>query len=113
MRRVLTAKTGFTVWAGIVFAFLYLPILVMVVFAFNKPSAAAVQGLHVTDVGKLSPDQVGNVAVWNGFTPAWFSRRAPRPDVHPGDPHQPGDRPRRRRSSPPCSASARRSPWHG
>ena len=73
MRKILTAKMGFTVWAGIVFAFLYLPILVMVVFAFNKPSATAIQGLHVTDVGKLSPDQVGNVAVWNGFTPAWFS----------------------------------------
>ena len=41
MRRMPKAKFGFTVWAAIVFAFLYLPILVMVVFAFNKPSAAA------------------------------------------------------------------------
>jgi ABC-type spermidine/putrescine transport system permease subunit II len=73
VRRILTAKFAFTVWAWIVFGFLYLPILVMVIFAFNKPSAAAVENLHVTNVAKLSPDQVGNVAVWNGFTPGWFS----------------------------------------
>ena len=71
--RILTAKIGFTVWAWIVFGFLYLPILVMVVFAFNKPSAAAGPEPPRTDVAKLSPDQVGNVAVWNGFTPGWFS----------------------------------------
>ena len=73
MRRFLTAKFGFTVWAWLVFGFLYLPIVVMAVFAFNKPSAAAVENIHVTSVAKLTPDQVGNVAVWNGFTPGWFS----------------------------------------
>jgi ABC-type spermidine/putrescine transport system permease subunit II len=73
VRRIPRAKLVFTVWAVITFAFLYLPILVMVVFAFNKPSAAAVGAFHVTDISLLSPDQVGNVSVWNGFTPAWFS----------------------------------------
>ncbi len=68
------SKIGFTVWAGIVFAFLYLPILVMAVFAFNRPSAAAVENLpQHYQVAQLSPDQVGNVSVWNGFTPDWFS----------------------------------------
>jgi spermidine/putrescine transport system permease protein/putrescine transport system permease protein len=67
-----TAKLGFTVWAGLAFVFLYLPIAVMVVFAFNRPSAAAVANLPEYEVGQLSPDQVGNVSVWNGFTPDWF-----------------------------------------
>ncbi len=73
MRRILTAKFGFTVWAWLVFGFLYVPIVVMVVFAFNKPSAAATENIHYTSVANLTPDQVGNVAVWNGFTPDWFS----------------------------------------
>jgi len=73
VRRIPRAKLIFTVWAVITFAFLYLPILVMVVFAFNKPSAAALGNFPVTDIGLLSPDQVGNVSVWNGFTTAWFS----------------------------------------
>ena len=73
MRRIPKAKLGFTVWAALAFAFLYLPIVIMVVFAFNKPSAAAVENLPAGyDVGSLSPDQVGNVSVWNGFTPDWF-----------------------------------------
>lgn len=73
MRRVSKTKLGFTVWAAIMFAFLYLPILVMVIFAFNKPSAAAVADLTDYDIGSLSAAQVGNVSVWNGFTPDWFS----------------------------------------
>ena len=40
-RKVLTAKRGFTAWAWVVFAFLYLPIAVMALFAFNKPSPVA------------------------------------------------------------------------
>jgi ABC-type spermidine/putrescine transport system permease subunit II len=71
-RRIGKAKLGFTVWAALAFAFLYLPIVVMVVFAFNKPSAAAVENLPSYEIGSLSPDQVGNVSVWNGFTPDWF-----------------------------------------
>jgi len=35
-RRV-RAKHAFTAWAVAVYAFLYLPILVMAIFAFNKP----------------------------------------------------------------------------
>jgi spermidine/putrescine transport system permease protein/putrescine transport system permease protein len=56
----------------VVFAFLYLPIAVMVLFAFNKPSAAALQGFHGSSVCDLPPSQVGNVTVWNGFTTCWF-----------------------------------------
>jgi spermidine/putrescine transport system permease protein/putrescine transport system permease protein len=70
--KVLTAKRGFTAWAMVVFAFLYLPIAVMVLFAFNKPSAAALQGFHGSSVCDLPPSQVGNVTVWNGFTTCWF-----------------------------------------
>jgi ABC-type spermidine/putrescine transport system permease subunit II len=73
VRRTPKAKLAFTVWAAITFAFLYLPILVMVIFAFNKPSAAAVGALGDYDVGSLSPTQVGNVSVWNGFTSGWFA----------------------------------------
>ncbi|MEA2550764.1 MAG: hypothetical protein QOE25_533, partial [Actinomycetota bacterium] len=38
MPRVSKAKAGFTLWAIIVFLFLFLPIAVMALFAFNKPS---------------------------------------------------------------------------
>ena len=71
-RRILTAKRAFTAWAAVVFAFLYLPIAVMVLFAFNKPSAAALQGFTGASVCDLPPSQVGNVTVWNGFTTCWF-----------------------------------------
>jgi ABC-type spermidine/putrescine transport system permease subunit II len=71
-RRVLTAKRAFTAWAMAVFAFLYLPIAVMVLFAFNKPSAAALEGFTGSNVCDLPPSQVGNVTVWNGFTTCWF-----------------------------------------
>src|SRR5206468_10966053 len=64
---------GFTVWAVAVFAFLYLPILVMVIFAFNKPSATSVAAFHGSNICDIPPDQVGNITVWNGFTSCWFS----------------------------------------
>ena len=70
--RILTAKRAFTAWAVAVFAFLYLPIAVMAVFAFNKPSAAALEGFTGSNVCDLPPSQVGNVTVWNGFTTCWF-----------------------------------------
>ena len=73
MRRRVTAKQGFTVWAVAVFAFLYLPILVMVIFAFNKPSATSVAAFHGANICDMPPDQVGNITVWNGFTSCWFS----------------------------------------
>jgi ABC-type spermidine/putrescine transport system permease subunit II len=71
-RRIITAKRAFTAWALAVFAFLYLPIAVMVLFAFNKPSPAALEGFTGSDVCDLPPSQVGNVTVWNGFTTCWF-----------------------------------------
>jgi ABC-type spermidine/putrescine transport system permease subunit II len=57
----------------VVFTFLYLPIAVMVLFAFNKPSPAALEGFTGSNVCDLPPTQVGNVTVWNGFTTCWFN----------------------------------------
>jgi ABC-type spermidine/putrescine transport system permease subunit II len=71
--RRLTAKQGFTAWALLVYAFLFLPILVMAVFAFNKPSPAALATFHGSSVCSIPPTQVGNITVWNGFTGCWFS----------------------------------------
>jgi len=69
----LKAKHGFTAWALVMYAFLYLPILVMAVFAFNKPSAAALSSFHGSNICNIPPTQVGNITVWNGFTSCWFS----------------------------------------
>jgi ABC-type spermidine/putrescine transport system permease subunit II len=71
-RRV-KAKHGFTAWAVLVYAFLYLPILVMVIFAFNKPSAPALAAYHGSNMCGIPPAQIGNITVWNGFTSCWFS----------------------------------------
>jgi spermidine/putrescine transport system permease protein/putrescine transport system permease protein len=57
----------------VVFAFLYLPILVMAAFAFNKPSPAALASFHGSNVCAIPPTQIGNITVWNGFTGCWFS----------------------------------------
>ena len=73
MRRRVTAKQGFTAWARLVFAFLYLPILVMAIFAFNKPSATSVAAFHGANICDIPPTQIGNITVWNGFTSCWFS----------------------------------------
>ncbi len=72
-RRRLTAKHAFTAWAVVVYAFLFLPILVMAVFAFNKPSPAALTGFHGSNICSIPPAQIGNITVWNGFTACWFS----------------------------------------
>jgi spermidine/putrescine transport system permease protein/putrescine transport system permease protein len=45
----------------------------MAVFAFNKPSAAALATFHGSSVCSIPPTQVGNITVWNGFTGCWFS----------------------------------------
>ena len=71
--RRLTAKQGFTAWALVVYAFLFLPILVMAVFAFNKPSPAALATFHGSNACSIPPARVGNITVWNGFTGCWFS----------------------------------------
>ncbi len=73
MARRITAKQGFTAWALVVYAFLYLPIVVMAIFAFNKPSAAALASFHGSNVCNIPPPQIGNITVWNGFTACWFS----------------------------------------
>ncbi len=73
MPRSLKAKHGFTAWALVVYAFLYLPILVMVIFAFNKPAATSIAGFHGSNICDTPPAQVGNITVWNGFTSCWFS----------------------------------------
>jgi spermidine/putrescine transport system permease protein/putrescine transport system permease protein len=67
------ARHAFTAWAVLVYAFLFLPILVMAVFAFNKPSPAALAGFHGSSVCAIPPAQIGNITVWNGFTSCWFS----------------------------------------
>ncbi len=73
MRRSVKAKHGFTAWALVMYAFLYLPILVMVIFAFDKPSATSIAAYHGSNICNIPPDQVGNITVWNGFTSCWFS----------------------------------------
>lgn len=73
MRRVVTAKRAFTAWALCVFAFLYLPIAVMALFAFNKPSAAGLSSFHGSNICDIPPTQLGNLSVWNGFTTCWFN----------------------------------------
>jgi len=69
----LKAKQGFTAWALVTYAFLYLPILVMVIFAFNRPAATSVAAFHGSNICSIPPAQVGNITVWNGFTSCWFS----------------------------------------
>jgi ABC-type spermidine/putrescine transport system permease subunit II len=71
--RSLTAKHGFTAWAIVMYAFLYLPILVMVIFAFDKPAPTSIAAFHGSNICSIPPDQVGNITVWNGFTSCWFS----------------------------------------
>ena len=82
MPRLSKSKAGFTAWAVVVFAFLYIPILVMVLFAFNRPSAFAISGFH-GNFCDLGPDKLGNIAVWNGFTTCWFSAGLHDPDYIP------------------------------
>jgi ABC-type spermidine/putrescine transport system permease subunit II len=72
VRRLLTARRLFTGWALIVYGFLYLPIVVVVVFAFNKPSPTSVAAYHGKNICDISPANIGNISVWNGFTPCWF-----------------------------------------
>ena len=73
-RRILTAKRGFTIWAMLVYAFLYLPILVVVVFAFDKPSATSIATFKGSNICNIQPADIGNISVWNGFTSCWFAK---------------------------------------
>lgn len=73
MRRRLKARHGFALWGLAVMAFLYLPIAVMALFSFNKPSATAIAAFHGHSICSIPPGQIGNITVWNGFTTCWFS----------------------------------------
>ncbi len=73
MRSRLRAKHGFAAWAFVVFLFLYLPIAVMALFAFNKPAPVAIAAFHGSNICDIPPTQIGNITVWNGFTTCWFS----------------------------------------
>jgi len=72
-RRILTAKRGFTIWAILVYAFLYLPILVVVIFAFDKPSATSIATFKGSNYCDIGPADIGNISVWNGFAKCWFA----------------------------------------
>ena len=72
-RRAPRAKIAFTVWAVVVFAFLYLPIAVMALFAFNTAAPNAIEANPGVDPCTLSAASIGNVSVWNGFTTCWFA----------------------------------------
>jgi ABC-type spermidine/putrescine transport system permease subunit II len=72
-RRVLTARRGFGLWALLVYAFLYLPILVVVIFAFDKPSATSIATFKGSNICDIQPADIGNISVWNGGTMCWFS----------------------------------------
>jgi len=72
--KLLTAKRGFTVWAVLVYLFLYLPIAVVVIFAFNKPAATSLANYHGKNICDISPANIGNITVWNGFTSCWFPK---------------------------------------
>jgi ABC-type spermidine/putrescine transport system permease subunit II len=74
VRRLVTAKRGFGAFALLVYAFLYLPIAVVVLFAFNEPSPAAVAASDGQNLCDLSAQQLGNVAVWNGGMTCWFGK---------------------------------------
>jgi ABC-type spermidine/putrescine transport system permease subunit II len=71
VRRLRWAKLGFSTWALVVFLFLYLPIAVMALFAFNKPSPVALASFH-GNFCSIPPEKLGNLAIWNGATTCWF-----------------------------------------
>jgi ABC-type spermidine/putrescine transport system permease subunit II len=67
------AKRLFTGWALLVFAFLYIPIAVVVLFAFDKPSPDAVAAFQGDNICDIDPADIGNISVWNGGTTCWFA----------------------------------------
>jgi ABC-type spermidine/putrescine transport system permease subunit II len=77
------AKAGFTAWAVVLYVFLYLPILVMAIFAFNRPAPTSLASFHGTNMCTIPPDRIGNIAVWNGGTTCWFSAGLHDPDYIP------------------------------
>jgi ABC-type spermidine/putrescine transport system permease subunit II len=83
VRSASRAKIGFSAWAIVVYAFLYLPILVMAIFAFNRPAPTALESFHGSNICTIPPDRIGNIAVWNGGTTCWFSAGLHDPDYIP------------------------------
>ena len=83
MRSASRGKIGFSAWAIVVYAFLYLPILVMAIFAFNRPAPTALESFHGSNICTIPPDRIGNIAVWNGGTTCWFSAGLHDPDYIP------------------------------
>ena len=73
-RQILTAKRGFTAWAFAVYAFLYLPILVVVIFAFDAPSPTSVAAYKGSNICNIDVADIGNISVWNGFESCWFAK---------------------------------------
>jgi ABC-type spermidine/putrescine transport system permease subunit II len=73
-RRIFTAKRGFTAWAMLVYAFLYLPILVVVIFAFDKPSPTSVATYKGSNICNIDVADIGNISVWNGGVTCWFAK---------------------------------------
>jgi spermidine/putrescine transport system permease protein/putrescine transport system permease protein len=73
VRRRPRAKPLFTAWALLVFAFLYLPIAVVVIFAFNKPAPTSIAAFHGKNICNIPPANIGNISVWNGGTTCWFA----------------------------------------
>lgn len=73
-RRIFTAKRGFTAWALLVYAFLYLPILVVVIFAFDAPSPTSVASYKGSNICDIDVADIGNISVWNGFESCWFAK---------------------------------------
>jgi ABC-type spermidine/putrescine transport system permease subunit II len=73
-RRIFTAKHGFTAWAMLVYAFLYLPILVVVIFAFDKPSPTSVASFKGSNICNIDVADIGNISVWNGPATCWFAK---------------------------------------
>jgi ABC-type spermidine/putrescine transport system permease subunit II len=67
------AKRFFTAWAALVFAFLYLPIAVVVIFAFDKPAATSIEAFRGDNICDIPPSNLGNISVWNGGTTCWFA----------------------------------------
>ena len=61
-------KRMFTGWAVLVYLVLYLPIVVVVIFAFNQPTTVP----HGASPCSVDPSRMGNVTVWNGGTTCWF-----------------------------------------
>ena len=74
MRSGQATKRLFGGWALLVYAFLYLPIAVVVIFAFDKPSATSLESFKGESICDIGPANIGNISVWNGGTTCWFSK---------------------------------------